>query len=78
MRQFLLERERSGSWRLYAPPAAGRGISLLGFGDAAWDATAARWSRPDANDYENAERVRGIIRGTTDPCVTRTNFPSGE
>jgi len=38
----------------------------LAFGDAEWDADRARWTRPDRDDYESAERTFVIMRGRSD------------
>jgi hypothetical protein len=77
MWQFVLQREISGSWCLFAPITVGKEILLLSFGDSDWDAVAARWTRPDLNDYENAERTLLIMSGKS-VIASLTQHSEGE
>ena len=65
MWRYVLQRELDGSWRLFAPMTPEAWLTLA-FGDAEWDADRARWTRPDRDDYESAERTFVIMRGRSD------------
>jgi hypothetical protein len=66
MQQFLLCRERDGTWAMYAPrPSITADFPLLAFGKSAWNSASERWIRPDATDYADAERVLSLLQSQT-------------
>jgi hypothetical protein len=66
MEQFLLRRERDGTWALYAPrPSTTADFPLLAFGESTWNSATERWTRPDATDYLEAERVLRLLHSQT-------------
>jgi hypothetical protein len=57
MRQFILLRQWDGGWSLFAPTMIASGLFLLASGPADWDPAEDRWTRPDPDDYDSAERT---------------------
>ncbi len=56
MREFILLRDRNGSWSLFVPTKGSSHPLLLASGHADWNVVEGQWSRPCSSDYETANR----------------------
>lgn len=65
MRKFILARRANGARKLLVPttPTPDAALALRALGEARWDNFEGRWTRPDPEDFETAERTFSILHG---------------